>query len=285
MTMSHSGFSPENRRLREIGLLHYLTHWLYSFIEPKIILKLVDVLLSSRLLTSTRPGKWLMLMIARASRDLPHGIVVSTQAAENVVDYLDRLEGPDNGRFALGPCLCQLATCKWEEPLLKDIQFLYAKDMFMRLGLGYKVVPAGRVKELLRQCHTLGYVHALEMCRQSGKWLFCICNCEPRICAPTRVFLLTGEMMWKGPERCESQPARCLGPDTCGKCLDRCIFDANLIRDNTVSVDDAKCMGCGLCVSTCPGQARTMTIRNDYAHEHQVPADILLGRQAAEADG
>ena len=59
-TMSHSGFSPENRRLREISLLHYLTHWLYSFIEPKIILKLVDLLLSSRLLTSTRPGKWLM---------------------------------------------------------------------------------------------------------------------------------------------------------------------------------------------------------------------------------
>lgn len=275
--MSHSGFSPESKKLRDIGFLHYITHWIYSFVEPKIILKVVDLLLSSKLMTTTRPGKWVMLLIAKVSRDLPHGIVVSTRAAENVVDYLDRLEGPNNGRFALGPCLCQLATCKWEEPLIKDIQFLYAKDMFMSLGLGYKIVPASEVKALLRRCNELGYVHALEMCRQSGKWLFCICNCEPRICAPTRVFMITGEMMWKGPEICKSEAEKCIGADQCGKCMDRCIFDANIIRNGKVLVDAGKCMGCSLCVSTCPGGARTMEVREDYAHDHQVPAEILLG--------
>lgn len=279
--MSHAGFDPEKRKLRDIGLFHYLIHLFYSFIEPKIILKLVDWLLEKKWLTTTRWGKKVMLYIAKASRDLPHGIVVTLEAAESVVDYLDQLKGPENGRFALGPCLCQLATCKWEEPLLKDIQFLYAKDMFMRLGLGYKIVSAEEVKVLLRKCNELGYVHALEMCRQSGKWLFCICNCEPRVCAPTRVFLLTGEMMWKGPEICVSDVNKCMGMEKCGKCIDRCIFDANVETDGIVSVNAEKCMGCGLCVSTCPGQARTMAVRDDYKHDHQVPAEILLGQSRA----
>jgi len=277
--MSHAGFDPEKRQLRKIGFFHYMIHWFYSFIEPKIILKLNDYLLGKKWLTQTRWGKKFWLFLAKASRDLPHGIIITTDAANRVIDYLDQLEGADKGRFALGPCLCQLATCKWEEPLLKDIQFLYASDMFMSLKLGYKLVSAEKIKEVLRQCHDLGYIHALEMCRQSGKWVFCICNCEPRVCAPTRVFLLTGEMMWKGPEICQSDSDKCLNVSTCGKCLDRCIFNANKIVDNKVIVNTEKCMGCGLCVSTCTGQSRMMVVRKDYAHDHQVPAEILLGKK------
>jgi len=193
--------------------------------------------------------------------------------------FLDQQEGADNGRFALGPCLCQLATCKWEEPIIKDIQFLYAKDIFMSLKLGYKIVSAGEVKEILRKCNELGYIHALEMCRQSGEWVFSICNCEPRICAPTRVFLFTGEMMWKGPEICESDEEKCVGVEKCGNCIKRCIFDANLKINGKVEVNPEKCMGCGLCVSNCLGQARQMAVRHDYAHDHQVPAEILLGNK------
>lgn len=276
--MSHSGFHPEKQKLRNIGAAHYIVHWLYSYVEPKIILKLVDYLLSKHWLTKTRWGKKIMRWIAKASRDLPHGIVITLEAAERTVDFLDKAEGPDNGRFAIGPCLCQLATCKWEEPLIKDIQFLYAKDIFMRLKLGYKLASAGEVKAILRKCNALGYIHALEMCRQSGRWVFCICNCEPRICAPTRVFLLTGEMMWKGPEICVSDSETCIGVSTCGNCISRCIFDANRIVKDKVLVDSEKCMGCGLCVRGCRGRSRQMTVRNDYAHDHQVPADILLGR-------
>ncbi len=280
--MSHYGLQPGKPQLRKISFPHYLVHLLYSFIEPKIILKLVDKLLDNKWLTSTGWGKKVMLGIARMSTDLPHGIVITTQGAENVVDYLDALEGPDTGRFALGPCLCQLATCKWEEPLIKDIQFLYAKDMFMRLKLGYKVVSAEEVKALLRRCHAVGYVHALEMCRQSGKWVFCICNCEPRVCAPTRVFLLTGEMMYRGPEICAGDQDACLGAEACGKCIKRCIFGANRSEGGKSVVDVKKCMGCGLCVATCPGGARTMAARHDYAHQHQVPAEMVLKNPAGE---
>ena len=280
--MSHAGFNPEKQKLRDIGFVHYIVHWLYSFLEPKVILKLNDYLLAKKWVTGTRWGKKMMLYIAKASKDLPHGIVITLEAAERVIDFLDRLEGPDDGRFALGPCLCQLATCKWEEPVIKDIQFLYAKDIFMSLKLGYKIASAEEAKEILRKCNMLGYIHALEMCRQSGKWVFCICNCEPRVCAPTRVFLLTGEMMWKGPEICVSDGSKCMGAESCGKCNARCIFGANISVNGRFEVNSEKCMGCGLCISTCIGRARRMIPRHDYAHGHQVPAGILLGENLSK---
>ena len=69
--------------------------------------------------------------------------------------------------------------------------------------------------------------------------------------------------------------------EKCGKCIDRCIFDANVETDGRGVVNAKKCMGCGLCVSTCPIQARIIAVRDDYEHDHQVPAEILLGQSRA----
>jgi NAD-dependent dihydropyrimidine dehydrogenase PreA subunit len=218
-----------------------------------------------------------MVRIAKACRDLPHGIVITTPAAERVIDFLNQNHSQENGRFAVGPCLCQMAMKKWEEPVLKDIQFLYTKDIFMGLKLGHQEKTSSDIKALLRQCHEKGYVHCLEMCMNSGKWMFCICNCEPRICAPMRVFMHTGEMIWKGPEICISDLNKCIGWQNCGKCRDRCIFGACVEEGEKVTIVSEKCMGCGLCLSTCPGQARRMIPRKDYAHNDKVPAEILIG--------
>jgi len=84
-------------------------------------------------------------------------------------------------------------------------------------------------------------------------------------------------MMWKGPELCTTITDKCVGIDKCGRCLERCIFDANINQEGKVSVNAKKCMGCGLCVSTCIGQTREMSIRRDYEHDHRVPAEILTG--------
>jgi len=85
--------------------------------------------------------------------------------------------------------------------------------------------------------------------------------------------------MWKGPEICSSDSDKCVGVEKCGKCLDRCIFNANMIVENKVIFNAEKCMGCGLCISNCAGKSRMMVERKDYAHDHQVPAEILLGKR------
>ena len=120
-------------------------------------------------------------------------------------------------------------------------------------------------------------MHELDYCMQSGRWTFCICNCEKDICILTRAYLHTGLMLAAGPEMPVLDAGRCVGLEKCGRCVERCLFDANSFVDGTLLIDRPKCLGCGLCVSTCAGNARRMVPRPDYALGHLVPRDILLG--------
>ena len=47
----------------------------------------------------------------------------------------------------------------------------------------------------------------------------------------------------------------CIG---CGDCVDRCIFDARIIKDGELEFNSDACLGCGLCVTVCPKGAISM---------------------------
>ncbi len=44
----------------------------------------------------------------------------------------------------------------------------------------------------------------------------------------------------------------------CGKCIDRCVFKANSMKDDKIDVNLERCLGCGLCTITCEGNARKL---------------------------
>ncbi|MBW2595987.1 MAG: 4Fe-4S binding protein [Deltaproteobacteria bacterium] len=272
----HAGFS--GKKLRGVGPIQYAVHWLYGVFEP-VILRIVDYVLSIRFLTKTVMGRKILYVIASISWFFPHGVVVTTAAAERMVDFVERTEGPKGARIAVGPCVCQMALNRWQEPSKKDMVLLYGADIYYHLNMGYELISAEKAKGLLREFDAAGLVHAVEFCLRSGKWIFVICNCDDKICAPTRIFLHTGKMLFPGPEIVNHDRKLCIGREKCGKCLERCIIGVNFVGDDgKVAVDYDKCMGCGLCVNTCPGKARTMVKRENYRHGHQVPADLLLGK-------
>ncbi len=47
----------------------------------------------------------------------------------------------------------------------------------------------------------------------------------------------------------------------CGNCEDRCQMDALVLDDESARLTSALCIGCGLCVSTCDGEALSMKAR------------------------
>jgi ferredoxin len=272
----HLGFSVKG--LRKVGWIQFLLHKTFAYVEPSI-LRMSDYILYKPFFSHTNIGRWISLSIAQLSLLLPHSIVITTGAAERLIDFVSENEGPNGIRLVAGPCLCQKALDRWEEPSCKDLQFLYTSEIFYNMKIGFRIISSDEAKEILRDCHKAGLVPQVYFCMQSSKWTFCICNCEEKICVPTRVYLLTGKMLYPGPEIVSYDPALCVGFEKCGRCIERCIFDANILEGSNVNIDYQKCLGCGLCVSTCIGKARTMVRREDYRHQHQVPADILLGDQ------
>ncbi|MEA3221903.1 MAG: hypothetical protein U9P49_01885 [Thermodesulfobacteriota bacterium] len=272
----HVGLSGKG--IAKVGWIQYLLHKGYAILEPTI-LRVVDYILSIKLMTETTTGRRILRLIALLSWLFPHGIVVTTEAAERVVDFITKTEVPNGARLAVGPCVCQKALHRWEEPSCKDMVVLYGAEIYTHLKLGYRLIPADEAKKMLRAFNEAGLVHELDFCMQSGRWTFVICNCESKICVLTRVFLLTREFLYPGPEIVSHDPKLCIGVEKCGHCIERCIFDANIIAGDKVDVDLKKCMGCGLCVSTCSGKARSMVRRKDYSRQDTIPEELLLGDQ------
>lgn len=91
----------------------------------------------------------------------------------------------------------------------------------------------------------------LKGCPLRCRWC---CNPESQSFAPERAF----------------NPARCLGPDACGRCLAACPHGAlSVTPGGPLRFDRARCADCGACVARCPTGAQSV-----YGEERRV-ADIL----------
>jgi ferredoxin len=274
MLMGHIAFG--RNKLVPIGKTHYFFHWLYGKYEPQI-LKLVDWFLRKKFFTDTVIGRTIFSGIAISGHYLPHGIVVTTQSATNLIRYIDSLKSQDNSpRLAVGPCVCQKALNRWQEPSCKDIVVLYGADIYLSLNMGYKIIDADEAVAILERCRDAGLVHSLDFCMQSGQWHFVICNCDRDICLLVRTFLVTGKMIYAGPLIVKQDKEHCLGPEACCQCVNICMFGANSIWGQAIHMDGRKCHGCGQCVRVCRGKARELVRRDKYEHDKVIPVQVLL---------
>ncbi len=257
------------------GPVQYFLHKLYAIAEPPI-LRIVDFLITSRVITGTAPGRAVLKLIALLSHYFPHGLVLTTAAASRFMRHIDTVEGPRGARIAVGPCVCQRALDRWMEPSCKDIVVLYGADIYHHLNIGYRVIDADEAVSILEQCRDAGLVHSLDFCMQSGKWTFVVCNCDRDICVLYRTWRHTGKFLYPGPEIAALEPGKCRGEEKCGLCVKACLFDAITATGLAPSYDPAKCMGCGQCVRTCRGKARRMICRERFLHEGILPAHLVL---------
>ena len=274
----HSGFDP-GRGLRRVGAVQYSLHWLYAKLEPHLM-RLFDRLIRKKAITDTRAGLLFLNALCRLAFLAPHSIPVTTEAAENFLEYITKSEGPKGARLGVGPCVCQWALGRRLGLYYKDLVVLYGADIYYHLNMGYRLISLAEAKKILRECETAGLVHCIDLCMRSGKYVFVMCNCEDQICPAVRLYRLTGKFIWPGPHIVSYDASLCVGQEHCGRCLQRCMFDAITVENGKVSVDYGKCVGCGLCVSTCLGNAKKMVPRDGYKHDHHVPSTILLRGKA-----
>jgi len=268
----------ESGPLKKEGLVHYWMHSIYALYEPTI-LRIVDWLVEARFFRQTRPGRLILWWIAWSSKLFPHGVCIPTGAAIHLIRDIEKRSG-GKAHIAVGPCVCQVALGKYKEPIRKDITICYGSDIYTRFYADdYEMISADRAAEILRQCHRNGLAHLVEFCMRSRQWMFVICNCDTEICCPHRVYMNTGRMLLPGPYTTRQNSRACLGPEECGVCIERCPYQANYTDGGRVKLDPDKCMGCGLCVTTCKGRARTLERREGYTG-HLLPWDYIKGADA-----
>jgi len=265
------------------GPVQYVLHWLYAVAEPSI-LKIVDRLITSPGVIGSVPGRAFLKIIAFLSHYFPHGLVLTTSAAERFLRHIEAAEGPGGARIAVGPCVCQRALDRWHGPSCKDIVVLYGADIYHHLNIGYRIINSDDASRILIECRDAGFIHSLDFCMQSGKWTFVVCNCDRDICVLYRTWRHTGKFLYPGPEIAFLAPGKCRGEEQCGLCVERCIFGAISSTGSQPDYDPSKCMGCGQCVLTCRGRARSMQARYDFIHERILPARLFLGLTTAMDD-
>lgn len=213
---------------------------------------------------------------------LPHGIVLSQKAAENLIDFVYYVEGYRGARLAAGPCICQLATKRYPQgetkPQIKDITLFYASDIYEDLPMGHHEVTADEAKAIVADMYAKGNVPIAYYMFGKRSGAFVLCNCGPESCEPIATTRNLGEGLFcgKGPEVCVRDPKMCLGAEKCGNCANRCPFGASRLVDGEIVFDVTKCMGCGLCTTTCKGGARHLSERGDYRYDKVLNKTLVL---------
>ena len=157
--------------------------------------------------------------------------------------------------FAVLECLCRK-----EEKLLSGKQCSKISE-----GVCLMINPTGEfdlhfgrplskeeAHEVIKKAEEAGLVHSIYNI-QSGH-LF-ICNCCGCCCPALRGVKALGNAshMFNANYYAEIDTEKCT---CCGICADdRCQVEAIIEKDSTYQVIREKCIGCGLCIGTCPAEA------------------------------
>jgi Pyruvate/2-oxoacid:ferredoxin oxidoreductase delta subunit len=177
--------------------------------------------------------------------------VVPFKIARDIV-----LEGPES--IAVGRCPCRSAS---EKPCLPENE----QDVCLFLGepwvtfmdqnnATYHRISQDEAVRILEKCHEKGFVHTAYFEHAAGNRLDAICNCCSCCCMGVRMWnQFEGQLPLLAPSGYVAEVTdECNGCEECahGKCN---FFAIKMSADGvTAIIDEAKCMGCGVCEAACP---------------------------------
>ena len=167
------------------------------------------------------------------------------------------LETPEY--FAVAQCACRVSVGACDKPRDTCLMFDSAARFLVDRGIAKEIHRDDAQATLLR-AEEAALVH---MCNNSQDRLTVICNCCSCCCTMLTVMtrLHNPNAFARSPWHASVAADACTG---CAVCSDeRCPVGAITLSDEIAQVDENRCVGCVLCVSTCSGDAITMIHRRD----------------------
>ncbi len=177
--------------------------------------------------------------------------ILDTEEAHHIIDAVENL--------SLVPCPCRTRTeklgireCRDRFPVANCIMTDMSAAFFQNLGIGKKVT-ADEAKQYFSEMQELGLVGTTDNHQDKGHTVICMC-CDD-CCSQLR-----GRTRWANPDAVAPSNFVARSNENCvmcGDCVDRCFFDAISLDEEQggAVVDEAKCMGCGVCTFACPEEA------------------------------
>jgi Fe-S-cluster-containing hydrogenase component 2 len=166
-------------------------------------------------------------------------------------------------RIGVFPCACNFQTAavgkKCDRPHDMCLAFdFYAEYLLDEIGFG-RMITREEALNILDAAEEAGLVHQTGGDKRNTE---CICNCCPDCCTILRqVKLLPNPARYKS-----SNYVLTYTGDSCRHCrvcLGRCPMQALSADDDAVVIDRDRCIGCGLCTTTCEGGSLKLKIKDE----------------------
>lgn len=200
----------------------------------------------ARMYTEILPKPFTRVIAVETAIDTGKQQILDADSANRIIETADAI--------AVTKCTCRLIAHKCDQPLEVCIQVNNSARYSIDRGTGKEITKI-QALQMLRDCEDVGLVH-VSMNKASGGHFICnCCGC----CCQTFPLLISEGLEICDPSRFTAQidANLCTG---CEDCHDRCYFNAleTIKSDGGEIVSQVitdKCMGCGLCQTTCPAVA------------------------------
>jgi electron transport complex protein RnfB len=176
-----------------------------------------------------------------------------------------------HGRFAVAPCICRRHAKMLGEgcdaPEESCLMFGEFADYYVRTDRG-RSIDRAEVMELLAKADAANLVLQPTNSRDISA-ICCCCGCCCGVLRGLKSHPRPSEIVVNS-FIARLEPGICEG---CWTCLDRCQMEALAAEGDHVALNLDRCIGCGLCVSTCPSGALTL-VRKPGSEQTQVPINF-----------
>lgn len=156
--------------------------------------------------------------------------------------------------FMVNDCICKKEQGLLDNPCDKPLEVCLGVNpepgYYDNHPWGGRVISKDQAFEILSKAEEAGLVHMTSNI-ESGHWF--ICNCCGCCCGLLRAVNMGLPNVINSSYYAMINPNLC---EACGTCAeDRCQVNAIEEGDDAYEIIKQKCIGCGLCVSTCPSEA------------------------------
>jgi len=197
-----------------------------------------------------------------AMRVIPVNVAIEPDTQILVFDDV-RTHIENAERIAVTACSCRVIDGSCGKPVEVCMQLGKAADYAIERGTGRELTKEEAL-QVLKESEEAGLVHTGSNSRSVGH---VICNCCQDCCMAWSPVVRSGARKFVSPSRFVAAVDTDLCT-SCETCVDRCFFDAiQLSGENDTAVVSAEaCMGCGLCLVTCPSGA--LSLEETRPEEH-----------------